>query len=71
MIAHPCTFTSLSFMKRDNIVNVVRVTEYGPQLHGNLGRQSNKVLREVRHLVLGQVLFVSVYCRKPAAASDL
>ncbi len=43
-------------MKRYNIVDVIGVTENGPQLHGDFGGERHKVFREVTDLILGQIL---------------
>ena len=55
VITHSLTIGSLSLVERDDIVNVIRVTKNSPQLHGYLGRQSNKVFCKVADLVLSQV----------------
>ena len=38
VIAHSCTLWSLGLMESHDVVNVIGITENGPQLHRDLGR---------------------------------
>ena len=43
-------------MERDGVVDAIAVTDNGPQLHSNLGRQGYEVFSDVSDLLLGQSL---------------
>ena len=51
MVRDTATIGRLGLVECHNIVNVVGVTEYGPQLHSYLGGQGHEVVGKVGNLV--------------------
>jgi len=62
MVGDTATIGRLSLVECHNIVNVVGVTEHGPELHSYLGRQRHEVVGEVSYLSLSQSLGEHVRC---------